>query len=360
MIAYIIKSSLSLILMFGLYWVFLRKEKLFRFNRFFLIFSILISLVIPFISVPVNIQNNEVQKNIVTVLNYDIPATAKVIAPIPDQNSGIENTIQPIAVKITPAVVKSTGISFTQMLIILYFSGVVLLLFRFLRNILFISHQKRLSENTNYSGQKLVLVDSQVNPYCFLNAIYVSKQDYLENRIDKELLNHELQHIKQAHTIDIIFMELIQIFYWFNPILILYNKAARVNHEYLADNSVLSISNDVKSYADILLNFISCRRNIPLTSGFNQSLTRKRLIMMTRSKSKGMISTIRVIITLGLVIFLTLILSFKQAKTLPITPMTIYKGVIDTLQIDTDSLATNKKILNLIPQSFNVVDQNVT
>ena len=57
MTAYIIKSSLSLILLFGLYWFLLRKEKLFVFNRFFLIFSQYFSLVIPFISIPVNIQN---------------------------------------------------------------------------------------------------------------------------------------------------------------------------------------------------------------------------------------------------------------------------------------------------------------
>jgi beta-lactamase regulating signal transducer with metallopeptidase domain/formylglycine-generating enzyme required for sulfatase activity len=333
MIAYIIKSSLSLILMFGLYWVFLRKEKLFRFNRFLLIFSILISLVIPFISVPVNIQNNEVQKNIVTVLNYDIPAAAKVIAPIPDQNSGIENTIQPIAVKITPAVVKSPGISFTQMLIILYFSGVVILLFRFLRNILFISHQKRLSENIHYSGQRLVLVDSQVNPYCFLNSIYVSKQDYLENRINKELLNHEVQHIKQAHTIDIIFMELIQIFYWFNPIIILYNNAARVNHEYLADNAVLNDSITVKYYADILLNFISCRRNIPLTSGFNQSLTRKRLNMMTKPKSKRVFYGLRISMTIFLILIVSLFLSFRQLNSKNSGMAYILYPVYDTIKI---------------------------
>lgn len=319
--------------MFGLYWVFLRKEKLFRFNRFFLIFSILISLVIPFISVPVNIQNNEVQKNIVTVLNYDIPAAAKVIAPIPDQNSGIENTIQPIAVKITPAVVKSPGISFTQMLIILYFSGVVLLLFRFLRNIIFISHQKRLSENTNYSGQRLVLVDSQVNPYCFLNSIYVSKLDYLENRIDNELLNHEVQHIKQAHTIDIIFMELIQIFYWFNPIIILYNKAARVNHEYLADNAVLNDSITVKYYADILLNFISCRRNIPLTSGFNQSLTRKRLIMMVKPKSKRVFYGLKISMTIFLIMIVSLFLSFRQLNSKNSGMAYIPYPVYDTIKI---------------------------
>jgi beta-lactamase regulating signal transducer with metallopeptidase domain/formylglycine-generating enzyme required for sulfatase activity/lipopolysaccharide export system protein LptA len=333
MIAYIIKSSLSLILMFGLYWIFLRKEKLFRFNRFFLIFAILFSLIVPFISVPVNIQNNEVQKNIVTVLNYNIPDVTALSAPVPIQNSVIDNTNQAINQKLEREVVKSPGISFTLLLIILYFSGVVLLLFRFLRNILFISHQKRLSENIYYSGQKLILVDSQVNPYCFLNAIYVSKQDYLENRIDKELLNHEVQHIKQAHTIDIIFMELIQSFYWFNPILIFYNKAARVNHEYLADNSVLNISNDVKSYADILLNFISCRRNIPLTSGFNQSLTRKRLTMMVKPKSNRIFSGLKIAVTISLILIVSLFLSFKQLQIKPSGMAFIPYPVYDTIKM---------------------------
>ena len=56
MTAYIIKSSVSLLLLFGLYWFLLRKEKLFVFNRFFLVASVVFSLVVPFISIPVNFQ----------------------------------------------------------------------------------------------------------------------------------------------------------------------------------------------------------------------------------------------------------------------------------------------------------------
>ena len=56
MIVYILKSSLSLIILFGLYWFLLRKEKLFEFNRFFLILSVVFSLLVPFISIPVNFQ----------------------------------------------------------------------------------------------------------------------------------------------------------------------------------------------------------------------------------------------------------------------------------------------------------------
>jgi len=314
MIPYILKSSLSLILLFGLYWFLLRQEKLFIFNRFFLIFSILFSLVIPFVSIPVNIQNNEVQKTIVTSLNNNIAVFSQ------NQNPISNITYQPNP-EIVPSSDKlSSGISYNQILLILYGSGVILLLIRFLRNIFFISHQKRLSEKITYSGQKLVLIDHQINPFCFFNTIFVSKQDYLNNNIAKELLTHELEHINQSHSIDVIFIELIQIIYWFNPVLILYNKAIRVNHEYLADRGVIKASSDIKSYAHNLINFISCKTNIPLTSGFNPTLTRKRLIMLTKAGSSKINYGLRIFLTSILVAVFFLILSCfpSNSQSIPV------------------------------------------
>ena len=99
----------------------------------------------------------------------------------------------------------------------------------------------------------------------------------------------------------------------------MYSRAIRVNHEYLADNGVIGSSSDIKDYADKLINYISCKRNVPLTSGFNPSLTRKRLIMLTKSKS-GMINYgARIFITLNLAAALLLVLSFTPSYSNPIT-----------------------------------------
>lgn len=303
MIFYIIKSSLSLILLFGLYWFLLRRERLFVFNRVFLIFSIVFSLFIPIISIPINIQNQESDKNIITAINNTLYTINPELKPV------IETSNQ------SPAVVQTSKINFSSLLIILYFSGVLLLVIRFLRNILFIFHQLRLSKKINYSGQNLALIDYSINPYCFFNTIFIGENDYLRNRISKELLRHELVHIKQSHSFDVIFLELIQIFYWFNPILILYNKAVRLNHEYLADDGAIQDSIDIKSYAETLLNFISCKRNIPLTSGSNHSLTKKRLIMITKNKSNRIISGVRVFMTIVLLLIFILFISFKQSNS---------------------------------------------
>ena len=311
MITYIIKSSFSLVVMFGLYWLILRREKLFIFNRVFLVFSVIFSLALPFVSIPVSIQDNEAQGRILTTLNSALPPYSS------EQNTSSSHTFQSFT-KTEPIPAPVTErISYSQILLLLYITGVLLLLVRFLRNIFLIYRRMQMSEKIIYSGQKLVLTNHQINPFCFFNTIFVSKQDYLNNEIAEELLSHELEHIRQSHSIDVIFIELIKIIYWFNPILILYSRAIRTNHEYLADNGVIRRSSDIKDYADKLINYISCKHNVPLTSGFNPSMTRKRLIMLTKSRS-GMINYgARIFVTISFATFLFLMMSFKLSYSQP-------------------------------------------
>ena len=101
MTTYIIKSSISLIVMFGLYWFFLRQEKLFIFNRVFLIFSILFSLSVPFVSIPVNIQNNEPQGSILTTLNSAIPSYSSEQNPASNLTSQSFNETEPLPAPVT-------------------------------------------------------------------------------------------------------------------------------------------------------------------------------------------------------------------------------------------------------------------
>jgi hypothetical protein len=354
MIAYILKSSLSLLLLFGLYWFLLRREKLFIFIRYFLLFSILLSLVLPFISIPVNIQTNVAQKKIITFLNGNLPALNYEhipIAEIPKQQYTEADSIS----ETLPA-----KISFSRIFIFTYLLGLILTLFRFTKNIFNIYRQIQLSENTSFSGRKLVLIDNQINPYCFFNTIFVCKRDYLNNKIAKEFLIHELEHIRQSHSIDIILLEFIRIVYWFNPILHLYSRAIRVNHEYLADSGVLRDTPDIELYADKLLSLISYRVTIPLTSGLNHSLMKMRLLMITKPESKSIIYGLRISLTLCLIFVFFLILSFKRSDTQPVVSLTNNKDVIDTLLIDDGSLKTNMPVLDLTTQSSNAIDKKIT
>lgn len=303
MTAYIIKSSLSLLLMFGLYWFLLRKEKLFVFNRFFLVLSVVFSLVLPFISIPVNFK--------VTPQLNDIIPTYKYV----NSQISISDKIVPSDVNISQPYVekKNSVISIPVILLVLYISGVILLLIRFLRNIYLIVRRCKLSEIISSKGYQIVLTNDKTGPCCFFSNIFLNKDDYLNGKIDKELLNHELEHVRQSHTVDIILIELVKIFYWFNPVHVLYERAIRINHEYLADNGVNNDNSDIKSYTDKLLSFISCSSNMSLTSGSNNSFTKMRLMMMMKSRSGSFINGARIAITLGMGTVFFLLLSFKES-----------------------------------------------
>ena len=307
MIEYIVKSSLSLIMFFGLYWFLLRKEKLFVFNRFFLIFSVVFSLAVPFISIPVNLQPASGTAGFVPAYSQIIPGINTAYDIIPEN----EEISQPYSAK------QHSEINFSAILLAFYFSGVILLLFRFLRNIYVIILKTKISEKTSFKGYRIVLTDEKTDPCCFLSSIYLNRDDYLTGRFDQELLEHELEHAKQSHTIDIILIELVKIFYWFNPVPFLYERAIRINHEYLADNVVITEKSDIKSYADILLGYITSAGKMSLTSGSNHSFTKMRLKMMMKSGSGRFIYVTRIAVTLFLGILVFIFLSFKETGNQP-------------------------------------------
>ena len=312
MTAFIIKSSLSLILLYGLYWLLLRKEKFFVFNRYFLILAIIFSLVIPFVSLPDNIFSKENYGSISLLTaksQFNINEELFIAAPDSNQSLPLKR----------PAEQAANYLTYISLLAVaLYVVGASIFLIRFLNNIRTIIRSGRNETNTTYLGHMLVLVDEKVNPHCFMNRIFVNRTDFNENRINDKLLAHEAEHIRQSHSIDILIIELIRIFYWFNPVLILFNRAIRENHEYLADSGVLKDSGDISDYADKLISFISTRRNVPLTSGFNPSLTKKRLVMISKSKPATSVKRLKIILTMNLTILFFFLISIIPSSSLPL------------------------------------------
>jgi TonB family protein len=331
MITYVFKSSLSLITLFGLYWFLLRKEKLFVFNRFFLVVSVVFSLIVPFISIPVNFRVTPQLEDIISSNDY---ITTEILTPgsssVPSDVYGDKAYVQN----------RPATINFSAILLALYISGVIVFLIRFLRNIYLIAQKIRISEKISFEGYWIVLTNDKTGPCCFSNSVFLNKDDYLKGRIARELLDHELEHVKQSHTIDIMLIELLKIFYWFNPVHILYDRAVRINHEYLADNGVISYDYNVENYACKLLSFITGRNNLSLTSGSTYSFTKMRLMMMTKPRSGSSIygSKIATTLCLGIVLFLSL--SFKESDKLTlksglsdkVTEMTqnIVRGIVMT------------------------------
>ncbi len=168
-------------------------------------------------------------------------------------------------------------------IIFLLISGIYFI--RFFRNISVLTHKATVNQNKRYHTAQLVLTQENIPPHTFLNKIYINKQDYLNGQIDEQLLVHERAHADQRHSWDIIFIELLMCLFWFNPLFRMYKTAIQLNHEFLADETVVKQFQQVKKYQYLLLDTIKNNNQISLASSINFSLTKKRLEMMTHKST---------------------------------------------------------------------------
>lgn len=140
-----------------------------------------------------------------------------------------------------------------------------------------------------FATSTLVLIDDHLVPHSFLQYIFINQKEFEKGIFPKEILLHEKAHVEQKHTLDILLIELIIILFWFNPFLYLYLKAIKLNHEFLADEAVIQHTSNIETYQSLLIRNIKKTQGFPFASQLNFSITKKRLIMMTKSKSSNRI-----------------------------------------------------------------------
>jgi hypothetical protein len=207
------------------------------------------------------------------------------------------------------AIVTSPQVSLNILIVLFIIVSSVLLLrfainiFRIIRKI--IKYKK--VENVNTT---LILVEEKTLPYSFFRYVFVNESDFENGKIEKELLMHEEAHCMQYHSVDIIMVELINVFFWFNPAIWLFRKAILLNHEYYADNKVL-VSKKSFDYHKLLVNLVIQNNTNYLVSNFKYSLIKNRLIMMTKSRPSHS-AFLRKIAAVPLFLILAIILTFCQ------------------------------------------------
>ena len=132
-------------------------------------------------------------------------------------------------------------------------------------------------------GVRLVVVDQPVAPFSWMNTIVVNRQDYAER--NALLLIHERSHIRLHHSRDVVFVELLTVLQWFNPVVWLLSRDLRTVHEYEADVAVLSQGADTAQYITLLMHKAMGVQACVLANGINTSETKKRVKMMIKMKS---------------------------------------------------------------------------
>ncbi|OXA79799.1 TonB protein C-terminal [Flavobacterium aquidurense] len=260
MILYLLKSGILLLVFYVVYKMVLENEKMFRFNRAYLLGSLIFSLTIP-----------------LQIVSFESGFSNKI------------GLIQLDELVIQKGSENFAPISLNDFLIVLitvsYGLVVLLLMLRFVLNLFSFYNRITRNEVQFIKGEKVVLIDEPILPHSFWKSIFISKEEFKNGKIPSELIAHEKAHLEQKHTLDILFIEVLQIVFWFNPLFILYKKAIKLNHEFLADEAVIKQFDSVRSYQNLLLDFASNKNTISLASTINYLITKKRLVMMTKKES---------------------------------------------------------------------------
>ena len=185
-----------------------------------------------------------------------------------------------------------------------------ILLTRFTLNIFRLIVKIVKSHKVPYHKTSLVLIDEKTLPYSFFKYVFVNRSDFEEGKIEKELLMHEEVHCSQYHSIDIIVIELLNVFLWFNPATWLFKKAILLNHEYFADNEVI-VGNDLIEYQQLLVNIILRNNANYLVNNFKFSSIKSRLKMMTKSNPLHN-AFLRKISAISLFLIVAITMTFSQ------------------------------------------------
>lgn len=308
---YLLKSGLILGVVLGLYYLILSGEKLYRFNRAYLLAGLLIAFGLPFLTIPVYVEA-EVSQTEIVAKAVEIPHTK-----LPDAVTEIQPQV---VAQDTKQVVPSAAVRVNYLPYIIWgIYGVVTLLLaiRFGLNVNRFYTVARQNAKVRLQGATVVLLNDCPLPYTFMNFIFVSKHHYEGRAVEAELLTHELAHVKQRHTFDVLFAEVLKTVFWFNPLLYIYKKAIQTNHEFLADEAVVQEFDNIKTYQLLLLDKATPPLAYALASSINFNLTKKRFAMMTKTTTKlkgGLLQSAMLPVAAGLVYFFS-IQTITYAKT---------------------------------------------
>ena len=261
MLTYLLQSSTCLIILYGIYHFILSEMTFFKYNRAYLLLSILASLMIPILA-PLLVLPEES----VPVLHW----------------SHIAGDITFIVADNAVTVFDWKGL-IGNILWSIYFVGVVVVLLKMVYGLSKIFRYYRQGQKEDFNGYRIITTEALHLPFSFFNGIYISRHVPLQDHIHT-ILEHEEIHIRQWHTLDVLMAEMVHAFFWFNPVMIFYKRALRQAHEYLADDLICR-KNSVSSYTELLLSKSQSGLELALTNQFFHSQIKKRIQMMTTHKT---------------------------------------------------------------------------
>ena len=260
---FIIKSAITLALLYSCFFIFLSKETFHRFNRIMLLGIMLVSLVVPLF------QFTTEHPTVINEKFHQLQTFIEEPAPI-----------------MSPVVVEEAKprITWVQALTWTYLAGVIVMaVITIVQAISLIRFMRGGLRHTDSRGNTVILQRGELPPFSIFRYIVMSVKDYENNC--QHILTHEQEHIRLGHTYDLLLLEAMKLFQWFNPFVWFISRDLKTLHEYEADQAVINQGIDAKSYQQLLVMKVVGNRLQPFTNNLNHGSLKKRILMMYQKPS---------------------------------------------------------------------------
>lgn len=271
-LTYIIQTTVSLTVFYILYELVFKNEPYFHFLRYYLLMAVIVSALLPLASINLDQMG-------LAATDYTL-----IIFPV---HTLVDYTLSEVTIYANDRSYQEginwSNINFPLIIIIIYFIGFassIARLFYLTTKLLLLSYKYGVEE---VNGLKLIRVPG-VPTFSFFDKVFIDTDISIDKSDLLKVLSHEKVHINQKHTIDLLIIELIIAIQWFNPVAYLIRNRIKENHEFIADNDVVTNYSNIYSYSKLLIENSSIIKSNILTHNFSYSLLKRRLSMLEKQK----------------------------------------------------------------------------
>lgn len=317
-------------IMMGYYWLVLRNKKFHQYNRFYLLSVLLFSWIIPLIK----IQFTKPIGRGTQVINF--------LSIVADNNAEIDANLARNSYQFT----------WEGFAIASYFLMAALMLGVLIVGLVRLYFLLKKHSCKSIGDVYLILTQVKGTPFSFFRYIFWHEAIDLRSDAGKKMLEHELTHVQQKHSIDKVLIQVVLVAGWFNPFFWLLKKEMEMIHEFIADNK--SVQNgDSASLARLLLTAAYPQQHFLLTTPFFFSPIKRRLQMITINKNPRF-SYLRRLVILPLLAIVVVLVAFRSKAVDPAKPLSV-SSLMETVA---DKIQGNQKNPSL--QLFRTFNLNKT
>jgi murein DD-endopeptidase MepM/ murein hydrolase activator NlpD len=279
---YLIKSCVYLLAFYIPFILVLKRTTFFTINRFYLMSGLLLSFILPLYT------------GLIKIPTY-VPPELPLVEPLFTHTESV----------ITRASETTGSLTMVAFLVIIYTVGIAVRLIQLNVSIARIFKLKREGDVSLYRSIKIVKTNTAV-PFSFFNFVFLPTA-----LNDPGILEHETAHVQQYHWIDLLFVELVSVILWFNPMMIFYKRSLKQQHEYLADRSAINNKVDLAEYLTSIRKQIELAVPSILISEFYFQSIKNRINMLTKERT-SLFGLTTYTIVLPLILFLLMAFSSRK------------------------------------------------